>query len=90
MKCGLHGSPALELNSYPATIAVDHDSCSSGALGELKIAVRALGNRAVAHRTTVGTALAGWRDELIGGLGGDDKSLSVITLKLRRRPRSSP
>jgi hypothetical protein len=40
-------------------------------LGELKRAVRILGNRAVDRRTTVGKALAGWRDELIGDLGGD-------------------
>lgn len=33
--------------------------------------MKVLGNRAVDRRTTVGKALAGWRDELIGDLGGD-------------------
>lgn len=40
-------------------------------LGGLKNAVRVLGNRTVDRRTTVGKALAGWRDELIADLGGD-------------------
>lgn len=44
---------------------------SNGGLGGLKQAVKVLGNRAVDRRTTVGKALAGWRDELIGDLGGD-------------------
>ena len=38
-----------------------------------------LGNRAVDRRTTVGKALAGWRDELIGDLGGD----AVISMRQR-------
>lgn len=44
---------------------------SHGGFDGLKRAVRVLGNRAVDRCTTVGKALAGWRDELIGDLGGD-------------------
>jgi hypothetical protein len=44
---------------------------SGTGLCQLKRAVRVLGHRAVDRRTTVGKALAGWRDELIADLGGD-------------------
>ena len=46
-------------------------SSSNTGLRELKQAVKVLGSRAVDRRTTVGKALAGWRDELISDLGGD-------------------
>jgi hypothetical protein len=47
-----------------------------------------LGNRAVDRRTTVGKALAGWRDELIDDLGGDTTSTqqrALVDLVLRTK-----
>jgi hypothetical protein len=47
-------------------------SSSDNGLDSLKQAVKVLGRRSVDRRTRVGKALAGWRDELIADLGGDD------------------
>jgi hypothetical protein len=55
------------------TVAADiggFDSKCGANLGELKRAVRLLGHRAVDRRTTVGKALAEWRDQLVNDLGG--------------------
>lgn len=63
-ECGGRGN---RLTPNTGTI---HSSSEPG-LAALKDAVRVLGKRAIDRRTTVGKALAGWRDELIGDLGGD-------------------
>ncbi len=74
--------PKIDGEKEPKTPQVGRGNASIGTtssrLAGLKCAVRVLGNRAVDRRTTVGKALAGWRDELISDLGGDTAISRIV------------
>jgi hypothetical protein len=58
-------------------------------LTRLKAAVRALGDRVIDRRTTLGKALAEWRDELIQDLGGPEsvstQARAIVELAVRTK-----
>jgi hypothetical protein len=62
---------------------------SKHGLTVLKKAVKGLGGRVIDQRTTIGKALAQWRTELIGDLGGSEavstQQLALIELAVRTK-----